>query len=423
MRAWIIKSGEVVPYLADEAGDRLFRAGQLVEALLRRDHDVTWWAARFDHYRKAHRDVAVNRPLRPAADGPEMIFLPSRGYRRNISPARALDHHQLGRGFARLAPTLPRPDAIVCAWPTIDLADAAVAYGRAHGVPVIVDIRDHWPDIIYERLAAKTGLSATGWLWPYERMGKRVFQGAAAVTALTEGMLGWGQDRFGRLDAARDRDAVFSQCQPDLPAPDPEGAAWRGRGVDLGAPVTRLVWAGSLADTLDLQTLLAAIEKLDSRSAAELAFVFCGAGSLAPRVQDLAARLPHVTYAGWVGRNDLSTLLHGAHIGLMCYAERFDFQLSIPNKITDFTAARLRILTNLTGEIERCLGGRDILIPYPTGDSAALAEVLTGIADAPARYRRRMPAARAVFEEMFLADRIMPAFADFVEAAAASGAR
>ena len=105
----------------------------------------------------------------------------------------------------------------------------------------------------------------------------------------------------------------------------------------------------------------------------------------------------------------------------MCYLDRFDFQLSIPNKVADFTRSELRVLTNLKGEMQRVLGSEDLLISYPTGDAEALCARLVEIAEDPAHYRSPAPKARALFERQFDAHVVMSEFADYIEQIAHEG--
>jgi glycosyltransferase involved in cell wall biosynthesis len=418
MRAWIVKTGEPVPHLAAEAGNRLFRAGLMAQALHERGHEVTWWTTQFHHQLKIMRAVTPSEPCRPDPGGPEMIFLPSKGYKRHISPARFMDHAQVRRAFQRLAPKQPRPDVILCAWPTIDLAFAAVQFGRAHNIPVVLDIRDLWPDIFYERITAKTGLPLNGYMIPYERMGRKAMRDADVVLSITQGMLEWGQKRFARETTARDR--VFYQSQSAAPVVE-DIAFWRNKGVDLDTSKTRLVWAGTLISDLDIQTLIKAIETLPETATQNLEFVFCGSGDLAPRIEEMAARLPHVVFGGWVSQGALSALYARSHIGMMCYLDRFDFQLSIPNKVADFTRAGMRVLTNLGGEMERVLGPADMLIRYPTGNVDALRSTLIEIAENPERYRSPASKARVLFDRLFDAGVVMPEFARYIEQIAHEG--
>jgi len=414
MRVWIIKAGEPVPFIAAERNDRLLRAGQMALNLKRAGHEVIWWTAQFSHQLKTHRVIETDRVLRPDPEGPECVFLSSCGYRRHIGFSRLRDHAQLARNFHRVAATLPVPDVIVSAWPTIELADAAVAYGKRQGCPVVLDIRDLWPDIIYARLNASLPFKTNGILVPYERMARRAFGGAAGVTGLSQGMVDWGRGRFGGAGS----DRVFRQSMPAPAITDEdrrEGRVfWRERGVDLSAPKIRAVWSGSLVPETDGETLLDALEALPEETAQAFDFVLCGTGSLGPRIERIAARLPHVHFPGWVDSQRLRVLLETSHIGLLCYLDRFDYQNSIPNKVVDYSAASMRILTNLAGEVPQMFADTDTVIPYASGNRDDLVRVLSDIAAAPERYRVDWPVSRTIFDAKFDAGTVMPAYIDYL---------
>src|SRR5215210_1147841 len=131
MNIWVIKDGEVLPL---DPGASRMRTGMLACELGRRGHAVTWWASTFAHQTKERlfdRDTVVR--VEPRL---ELRLLDGGEYHRNVSLSRILHHRVVGRGFATAARTLPRPDAIVAALPTIDLACAASDYARQFNVPL-----------------------------------------------------------------------------------------------------------------------------------------------------------------------------------------------------------------------------------------------------------------------------------------------
>lgn len=415
MRVWVIKTGEPVPLLPDEAGERFFRAGQVVKALSASGHDVTWWTGQFYHQHKSFRNVPADQVIRSIDGTADIICLSSKGYKNHLGFARLRDHAQVAKQFTRLAPQLERPDIILCAWPTVDLAAAAVKFGRRIGCPVVLDIRDLWPDIIYEKLNAKLPFRTNGLLLPYEIMARRAFRGAKAVTGICQGMIDWGRKRFG--GAGPDRVFHQSMSAPVLSKERHETshAFWTDKGVDFSAPKTRLVWSGSLIPGTDGPTLLAALERLPSQAADQLDVILCGTGSLVPEIERAAKRLPHLTYAGWVDADQLAVLTQRSHVGLLCYLDRFDFQNSVPNKVVDYCVAAMRTLTNLSGEVPWLLGDTDSVISYATGDVDDLIRALTAIADNPGRYRVKHAPARAIFDRHFNADRVLPDYVNWLE--------
>ena len=186
-------------------------------------------------------------------------------------------------------------------------------------------------------------------------------------------------------------------------------------GVDLASHKIRLVWSGSLVPETDGHTLLKAVSQLPPSVAKNLDIILCGTGSLTPEIERLADKLPHLTYAGWVDAGQLSALTQASHIGLLCYLDRFDFQNSVPNKVVDYCAGAMRILTNLSGEVPRLLSGTDSIISYPTGSVPALVDVLTNIAQNPEKYRQKHPPSRRIFQQHFDANIVFKNYVEYLE--------
>lgn len=431
MRIWILKSGEPVTFLPAEGNDRMLRAGIMAGLLTERGHDVTWWTSQFSHQHKTFRDVVPDTIVEGHREdeqaAPNLIFMSSPGYSKNIGLRRLRDHAQMSRRFHKMAPRLPRPDVIVASYPTIELCAAAIEYCEVNGVPCIIDIRDMWPDIIYSRLAKpleRLGLKRTLKFPRYERMATKIFQKAQSVTGLSSGMVEWSARRFGRPPILQSYDRVFCQSKfPRILSKDQnesERLKWLDKGIDLVAPKVRIVWSGSLVKETDGATLLEALEQIPPEQRTSIEVVFCGTGNLVPRIEEMAKRLEHVTYAGWVDELALTNLLEHSHIGLLCYLNRFDFQNSIPNKVADYCLGSMRIITNLEGEVARLTAGTDIRIPYPTGDAAALRDLLIDIAQKPGLFRRKSTDARKKFDEHFDAAHVLTAFAEHIEQIAQS---
>jgi hypothetical protein len=145
---WLITIGEPVP-VGEGAKDRLHRTGLFAALLAGWGHRVTWWTSAFDHFRK--------RPLGPLGEvslspGLKAILLDGGGYSRNLSLARFRDHSRIARRFREAVGHHPAPDVLVAALPSLELPLEAVRYGQSRGRPVVLDMRDMWPDIFVEAL-------------------------------------------------------------------------------------------------------------------------------------------------------------------------------------------------------------------------------------------------------------------------------
>jgi hypothetical protein len=157
MLFWVVEAGEPLPV---DSGERPLRCGMLCERLVAAGHQVLWWASTFDHARKRHRfDQPVTLSAKP---GLTLRLLHGAAYRRNLSLRRLLHNRQIAAEFARdNLHCQPRPDLIFCCMPTPELAEKSVEFGCTHHIPVVIDIRDLWPDS-YLSFAP----------WPFKTMGR-----------------------------------------------------------------------------------------------------------------------------------------------------------------------------------------------------------------------------------------------------------
>lgn len=408
MRVWLIKLGEPLPTDGDDA--RLFRTGMLARKLSQRGHDVTWWAATFRHFQKTHRfadDKVVELSERYRL---RLIHTP--GYRRNLSVARAWDHALWARKFTQQASVLPAPSVILCSMPLPGLCLAATKYGDKHGVPVILDIRDLWPDVLYEAMPRGLAWLALPALWPMTRTTRTACSMAAAIFATNPSYLQWGLDHASRAAASFDR-AFPIGYSSETPSPQAVEAAnhfWDSHDVgrDPGEFVT--CFFGQLGRHFEIEPILRAARRLQG-GRRKFRFVFCGSGSNLERYRRMAADLENVAFPGFVDFAAIWTLMRRSRSGLAPYRSTGNFKRALPNKPIEYMSGGLPILSSLRGTLEELLRERDCGLTYGNGDVEEIIELLVRLHDDEALRSRMAANSRALFEEKFVADSI---YADMV---------
>ncbi len=330
MNVWLVKDGENLPIQPDA---RRMRTWMLAEELLRHGHQVTWWASTHSHQRKAllfdeDCEVEVSRGFR-------LKLLYAGAYRKNRSLGRLLHHSRLAAKFRRLAPTLPRPDVIVSAFPTIELAYEAVAFAGARGIPVIIDIRDPWPDIMLD--LAPPLLRAAGRIavLPLERKARTSFARSDSLVACSRGFLDWGLRKAGI--AQRDGDRVFYLGKAEG-APGNAGNSARIRELEqkLAGKVI-FTFVGSFGHVYELELLCEAAELLKNKGNHQVHFVLAGDGEQFDRITARAKALDNVTVPGWLASADADRLLAISDVGLAPYRQMSG---AMPNKIFDYSGSR-----------------------------------------------------------------------------------
>jgi len=406
MRFWLITIGEPLP--SDGEGDRLLRTGLLAERLLKAGHEVVWWSSGFDHIRKRHRSqMAGSFPISP---GLTLKLLASSGYRQNVSFQRLMDHRQLATSFRKEAPACLSPDLILCSWPTLELCDEAVAYGQARQIPVILDIRDMWPDVLVNVVPSFARPLARLFAAPLYRMARRSCRNSTAITAITDGCIDWARGLAGMTREVQDR--AFPLAYREKSPSDAEQAEaasfWKEHGV-LGDGKLTACFFGTFGRQFELDTMLQAARLLHQANA-PIRFVLCGAGPELQRCRAQAADLPNVLLPGWVNAAQIWALMRTSSVGLAPYRSTFDFQMSIPNKSVEYLSAGLPVVSSLQGTLAKLLDQNQAGLTYSNESPSQLAACLQRLhteagtcgtlsCNAKALYRRQF-VAETVYDEM-----------------------
>ena len=140
---WLTQDGEPLPL---DSGARLMRTGILAEVLHSRGVRVDWFASRFDHTQKRQRSVAsASAQIHPGYD---IHLLSGPGYSGNVSLRRILHQRKIAQAFLSVAGKQDVPDLLIASYPSPELCAAAASFAEQHNVPLIVDVRDPWPDIL-----------------------------------------------------------------------------------------------------------------------------------------------------------------------------------------------------------------------------------------------------------------------------------
>jgi len=404
MNVWLLKDGE---YLPVQAGARRMRTWLLAEEFIRRGHRVTWWSSTHSHQRKSllfdsDREVEVSPGFR-------LKLLHAGAYRSNRSLRRLVHHARLAAGFRRAAARESPPDAIVAAFPTIELAHEAVTYARGRGVPVIVDIRDPWPDTLLDHVPSALRPLGRIALMPLQARARACIRGASSLVACSQGFLEWGLAKAGM--AQRPADRVFYLGNPG------RGPA-AGRSARIAELAQRLegrfvaCFVGSFGHVYELDLVCEAARALARRGTSHVHFVIAGDGEQAARIRAAAQDLPNLDAPGWLSADEADDLMRISHVGLAPIRQNPG---CVPNKVFEYAAAGLPILSSLEGETADILARHGAGCTYTPGDGAALLRLLERLSGDDALRRELSGSAKAMFEREFQASSVYGEYARHVE--------
>ncbi len=407
MKCWIVVTYEPLPGVDRSA--RLLRCGILAQELARAGDEVTWWTSTFHHVRKENR-FDRSRTVE-VAPGLTIQMLHAPPYRRSVSWRRVRHNRRMAGAFLdATARVTARPDVIFAAMPSLELAEAAVGFGRGRGIPVVVDARDKWPDLYLNAVpGALRGLARPALATEFRRA-RRLFAGATGITAISESYLTWALAYAGRPRGSADGVFPLGFPVPELSRVEVQERAARLRErFAIPADALLCTFLGAFGSSYDLRTAIAAARLLRAAGEDRLRIVLAGTGELASRLQAEAADLPNVAFTGWLDEGDAWALLRASAVGLAPYTRQA--LQSLPNKAFEYMAAGLPTVSSLPGELQALLAEHAVGRQYQSGDPGTLAGALCWLADHPEERLAMGRRAEALFRERFSTPVIYPALA------------
>lgn len=342
MRIWIIKVGETIPFKGTTG--RLMRAGLLAKMLSEKGHEVTWWTSSINHFSKTiYPQSSLKECSLPCRTS--LVFLKSILYHKNISLRRLINHWGEARHFTKLAPNYPKPDVVICCFPTLELSYSVVNFCKKQNVPVLIDIRDLYPDVYTNLFHTSLRTFANILFSPLLWMTRKVMRQATGIIAISETYLKWGLKHAKREQHGTD--GVFSLAYPKADvetSPDPQFTELfqKLEGKKL------ILYIGSFISSIDLETVISVANVFQEKNQDEFHFVLSGDGSYREKWEEMAQGLRNITFTGWIDSQKINWLASRAWVGLGAYKK--NALMSLPNKIFEYMSFGLPVLSSLQGE-------------------------------------------------------------------------
>lgn len=404
LNIWLLQIGEPLLIRGDE---RKMRSNLLAEELARRGHNIQLWVSAFDHNAKKWAIRSESELIR--RDNIRVVVLKGTGYKKNVSLARFLDHRVLSWNFMRLAKEKEKPDIIIASSPPHDLAYQSVKYARRNRIPVIVDIRDPWPDIFLDNVP--DWLKRTGkilFLRDFQ-MVKKTMGEAESIVAVSNAFLEWGLSHGKRKRSLNDQVFYLGYHRPDANIRQENVRKELRETLNALGNRTVVVYIGTFSGYHDPSVIVDCAKTLPT---SDLAFILAGYGDFYDQVRVKAKSLPNVYFPGWLNRDEIDALLVRSSIGICPTPMKVDL---FPNKAFMYISAGLPVVSSFQGDLKALIESERIGFYFDPGAADKLANAVVALSSNPHVYKEMSGNARRVFELKFGEDKIYQDFADHVE--------
>ena len=278
-----------------------------------------------------------------------------------------------------------QPRVLLCR--DLPLAVPSWIVARRMGLPIVLDMAEHYPAMLRSRWTA-------GRTRPLDVLARNPRMAAAVerwiipkvdhVIAVVEE----SRARFVELGAAPDRVSVVSNT--------PLRANVRPPRAPAAAPI-RVAYLGLIEEQRGIGTLIRSASLLKSRGIAfELAVI--GDGKEYDEFRALARRegldAPQITFHGHLENQVAQEVLRQAHIGVIPHYADESWNFTIPNKLFDYMAAGLAVVTSDAIPAARVCRETGTGRVFRSQSTESLAEELASLIGSPSEIDRCSSAGR-----------------------------
>lgn len=342
--------------------------------------------------------VASDRNLltrrRQARREPGFRTVPTLAYRGSGGAGRVANWVSYAVGAVVVGLLGERPDVVYASSPQPLALAAGLVVARLRRSRLVVEVRDLWPEYMVQMGQVREGGRLHRAMAAFE---SHAYRRAAVVVVLAEGVgdrvLASGARRVELLPNAADLERFDRDRRAGAGR-----ASWRRRlGVAPGAFMA--IYVGNHGPVYGLEHLLSAAEELAAEGDDTVVLlVGDGTRKAALREQAAARGLANVVFVDPVPKSEVPGLLGAADVGLHVLADVALFRFGVsPNKVYDYFAASLPVVTNCPGAVGALVEGAGAGVAVAP---EAVADGVRSVRARPAAERRALGAAgRAYLEQ------------------------
>ena len=336
---------------------------EIAKAAVTQGHTVKHFTSTFRHNKKEHRfessqDVKIQ-------DGYDVIFTRSMSYRKNMFPKRFIAHGDYAKKLVKQFNRFSKPNVIFMSMPPLSTVREVTKWGKENDVPVVIDIIDPWPDSFIKDVPRLIKPFAKTIIKPFYNKLKKTFRDASAITAISNGYLKW----------AKEFHDIGKPTKPFFLAIDVDEVK-KITDKLIKNPITerplRLIYAGSLASSYDIPSILKAAAIIEKKYPGRTEFIFTGKGPQLEMIERYSNENENIVYLGWLSRNELLSQYGLADIGLIQHKN--SLTQTITYKFFNYMSAGLVLLNSLQSEMAEMIEKHDLGLNNKEQDYNSLAK-------------------------------------------------
>ena len=330
--------------------------------------DVEIVSSSFRHQTKQQRDLEY---IKSIPSDYKVTLLHEPGYKKNISLKRIYSHHCFAKEVVKYLKTRKKPDIIICSVPSLSVGSAVTKYANRHGVKVMVDIQDLWPEAF--KMAINIPVVSDILFSPMMMQANAIYRRADKIMAVSDTYV-----KRGLIKNSKDSHGVSLFIGTDSELVNREIC---GKTVEKNENEFWVGYAGALGHSYDIPLIIDAISLLNKKGNSNIVFKIMGEGVLSDEFKKYAAEKDvNCDFMGFLSYGDMMANLMACDVAVNPIAG--NSVASIINKVSDYAMAGVPVVnTQNSEEYRELLEKYECGINCKNGNPQSVAEAIEKLYD------------------------------------------
>lgn len=299
---------------------------------------------------------------------------------------------------------LPRPDVVIATSPQLLCAAAGQLLARRFRVPLVMEVRDLWPESLVAVGASGRQSMLVGGL---ERLARGLYARAAHIVTVTESQ----RDVIVRFGVPADRVTV-------VPNGVDRGLLVAGAALANSSPVAggrfEVTYIGTIGMAHHLETLLEAAALLREDPRFHFRLVGEGARRAALEAQARAHGLANVEFCGERPRGEVARWIAESSACAVLLRRNDTFRTVVPSKLLEIMAVGRPIILGVEGEARALVERAGAGVSIEPESAPQLAAAIRALAADPAQCRQFSESGRRFVQREFLRETLAARYSELL---------
>lgn len=362
--------------------------------------NTTYFTSNFEHNTKSYiyknsRTITINSNLK-------IIFTKAIRYKNNLSVIRLISHLISAYKIYKEMSKCKKPDLIICAYPIPELAIATILYSKVNDVKFIIDLRDLWPETNFSALSLEKKLFLFPIFLIYKVLSIYIFKSTEYLISLTNEFESYAKNLKGRSFTGSEVIPLLYKKNEISKTELNFTKSKILKKYSLKQTDWIVIFVGSVNDYFEFDPVVNAAKKVYNKKK-NIKFVIIGDGNKLRKLKKRISEenIHNIIFTGWLDKSELTTFLSIAKVGLAPYRQLIGFENNITNKIFEYIAHGLPILTSSSGKMKKFINANKIGFYYSNDNFIRLASKILMLSENIKEYKILSKTSLSLYEKKY----------------------